>query len=187
MPLFSSPSEVNPICPSAWLHPKSVITITWEIAAEMLQEWALFYMLRPLKKMFIACMFSQLSDILFLKNHCWLEDQMPQIDDDDESQTDRPLLSHLFLLFWIPPGQCQPHARAVLQTSCVGVGEKILLERSHRRSWRVAGANFCNNNGGILMLYHKLSLCHWGHQPFNRFLLSFFFPFFFFCCCCWSL
>lgn len=50
MPLFSSPSEVNPVCPSAWLHPKSVITITWEIAAEMLQEWALFYMLRPLKK-----------------------------------------------------------------------------------------------------------------------------------------
>jgi len=50
VPLFSSPSEASPICPSAWLPPKSVITIAWEIAVEMLQEWALFYMLRPLKK-----------------------------------------------------------------------------------------------------------------------------------------
>lgn len=50
VPLFSSPSEVNPVCPSAWLPPESVITITWEIAAEMLQEWALFYMLHPLTK-----------------------------------------------------------------------------------------------------------------------------------------
>lgn len=50
MPLFSSPSEVNPICPLAWLPPERVIQITWEIAVEMLQEWALFYMLRPLTK-----------------------------------------------------------------------------------------------------------------------------------------
>lgn len=80
MPLFSLPSEVNPVCPSAWLPPESVITINWEIAAEMLQEWALFYMLHPLtKKMFIACMFSHLPDILFLKNHCWLEDRYHEL------------------------------------------------------------------------------------------------------------
>lgn len=63
VPLFSSPSEANPLCPLAWLPPESVITITWETAAEMLQEWALSYMLHPLTKKNVYSLYVFLS--------CW--------------------------------------------------------------------------------------------------------------------
>lgn len=71
----------------------------------------------------------------------------------------------------------QHYTWAVLQTSCMWVGKKILLERSHCQGWRVTCADFYNNDGGISVLYCS---CHYALEDTSHltFFFYLFFPFF---------